>query len=164
MAVEHLSGSRVMANITATPPTIVPAGLFGGRVRCILDTVEVSADASVNSTYTLARVPANGYPLKASMLYWDDLADTGAPDLKVGLFGEQITDDDDAFLTGLNAAAAGTGTSLIADIATIGKPFWGFVTGQAVNPGGELDIKVTLFTAGANLGGTLSLELFYAVD
>ncbi len=161
--VENLDGSRVMANITKPVPDVVPAGLFGGRVRCILDTVEVTANAAVNSTYRLGRVPAGAYPLPISRLYWDDLSGN-ASDLKLGLFGPQITDDDDAFLALLDAGAAGSGTGLITDIAKIGAPFWSFVAGQTTDPGGELDVTATLYTAAATTGGTLSLELYYALD
>ncbi len=163
MAEEHLKGARVMATIAGTPAGVVPSGLFGGRVRCLVDTVEVSAAASVNSTYLLGRVPANAYPLPMSRLYWDDLSGN-ASDLKLGLFGDQITDDDDAFLAGLDAGAAGTGTALLSEIADFGKPFWQFVANQTVNPGGEFDVKATLYTAAASLGGTLSMELYYALD
>ncbi len=164
MAVEHLKGARAITSITASPPIAVPAGLIGGRVRAVLETVEVSAAASVNSTYHLARVPAAAYPLPMSRLYWDDLSDSGSPTLSIGLFGDQITDDPDAFLASLDVTAAGTGTSLIGAIASFGLPFWDFVAGQTANPGGELDLKATLAGAAAAAGGTLSLELYYTLD
>lgn len=164
MTVETLDGTRVMTRITQSPPAVVPSGLYGGRVRCLLETVEMDAAASVNSTYRLGRVPANAFPLPQSRLYWDDLSSSGAPQLKLGLFGTKITDDDDAFLTGLDLATAGAGTGLIADIAHIGRPFWSFVNGQMKDPGGELDIVATLANQGVTGGGTLSLALLYSVD
>ncbi len=164
MAVETISGARVMTSIGANPPGIVPAGLMGGRVRSFLETLEVDAAASVNSTYLLARVPANAYPLPQSRLYWDDLSTSGSPVLKLGLFGAQISDDDNAFWTDLDVAQAGSGTALIGDIADIGRPFWAFVAGQASDPGGELDIMATLAGADVTGGGTLSLSLLYALD
>lgn len=164
MTVEALFGTLVMNKLQTTPREALPAGLIGGRVRALVDTVEVTAGASTGSTYVLARVPAAAYPLPASRLHWDDMAASGSPVLQVGLVGSQITDDPDAFRTGLDASSAGIGVGLLSSVTLAGRAFWQFAANTTVNPGGELDLVVTLGGDPALAGGSLSLELYYALD
>lgn len=167
MAEEHLTGSRIMTGFAAEPMSPADVGWAGGRVRYWSETVEVSAAASVNSTYRLARLPSAARLTSLCVFHHDDLASTGAPVIDLGIFNPAgksgITDDDDALIDGTGASTAGS-SNFPAAIADVGKQLWAFVAGQTADPKQELEIKATIKTAAANTGGTLTLELFYTVD
>ncbi len=159
MAVEALKATQRGSSAAASN------GL-ANSVKSLVATVEVSAAASATSTYEFFNIPSNARILGQSRAYWDDLASTGSPTLDIGLFAvdSNVTDDDDALRADLDVTAAGTGTSLITDIANYGKRAFLFVNGQTTDPGGELKVKATIKDAATNTGGTITLELFYIVD
>jgi hypothetical protein len=152
---------------TTPPGAKGKAGNMGGRVKCATATVEVGSADSATSTYHLARIPSNAIILGASRVYWDDLASSGAPTIDIGLFAvdSNITDDDDAINDGMDAATVNTsGLSVLkTPVDMIGLEAWDLVNGQTSNPGGELDLKLTLKDADVNAGGTVRLELLYVV-
>lgn len=168
MAVEHVRGTRTVAGLDAEPTSPAEVGWAGGRVRYWSETVEVSAAASVNSTYLLARLPSAARVTGLSVLHHDDLASTGSPVIDLGIFnpaGETgITDDDDALIDGTNVSTAAASVRFPADITKVGRRLWELVANQTTDPGGVLDIKATIKTAATNTGGTVTLELFYTVD
>ena len=92
---------------------------------------------------------------------------TGSPTLDIGVFnspgGTAITGDVDALNDGIDAATAGN-TRVVKNIANYGKRLWEFVNGQTTDPGGDLDIKITLDDADVNTGGTITIELLYSTD
>jgi hypothetical protein len=167
MTVETLHGSRIMTGFAATPAAVADAGVAGGRVRYWSETVEVSAGASATSTYRLARLPGHARIVGLSTLYHDDLASTGSPTVDLGLVNPDglggITDDDDALAADIDVTTAGS-TALVGDVADRGKPLWSFVAAQAEDPRQELEVVATLKDAAANVGGTLTLELFFTID
>lgn len=134
------------------------------NLKFITSTVEV-ATGTTGKTYKFARIPAAARIHGASILYWDDLATSGSPDLDFGLasVNSNITSDPDALNDGLDGSATGTST-LVKDRANYGKRAWEFVNGQSANPGGELDIYMTTTTASINQAGTVTLELAYTLD
>lgn len=165
MAVENLYGSIALDGYydpTTPPAEKGDAAAMAGRVRCAVETVEVTAAASATSTYTLAKLPSNARLLPQSTLYWDDLASTGSPTVDVGLFpvNANITADDDALGADKDVTSAGS-SGLIDNIANYGKKLWQYVSGQTADPGGEFLVKVTIKDADTNTGGTLTLVLFY---
>lgn len=160
MAVENLTATERGGRIGSTH------GL-GGTVKRITGTVEVTAAATNASTYNFGRIPSNARIHGSSKIFSDDLASTGAPTLDVGLFAVNgnITSDDDALNDGIDAAVSNaTGTALIKDIANYGKKAWEFVNGQTADPGGYLDVKVTIQDAATNTGGTITVQLDYSID
>lgn len=163
MAVVNLYGTKIDAyyDPTTPPGAKIDGAAQGGKLRVYTDTVEVGSADSATSTYTMARIPSNARILGLSKMYWDDLASAGAPTLDIGLFAvnSNITSDADALNDGLDAATASTGSPVIKDIANYGKMAWEYVAGQTVDPGGMLDVKVSLLDAAVNVGGTLTLEL-----
>lgn len=167
MAVENLKGSLVVTDLTAVPQKFVGVNLNGGRVRCSIDTVEVSAAASATSTYHLARIPSNATILPSSKLHIDALADTLTPTLDIGIYAVDSNlvnaDDADALNDGIDAKTAGS-YDVIKDVATAGIPAWDFVASETKDPGGLLDIKVAILDAACNTGGSITLELFYTID
>lgn len=170
MAVVTLKGSRIITGLLGTTPSMGDPGEAGGRVRVWTETVEVGSADSATSTYHLARLPSAARILGTSRVFWDDLASSGAPTLDIGVFNPTgravITDDDDALNDGLDAATVNTttGSRVVKDIANIGKRLWEYVAQQTEDPKGQLDIKVTLKDADVNVGGTLSIELYYTLD
>ena len=167
MAVVNLKGSKIITGLDANPSQFANPGISGGAVRSLVETVEVGSADSATSTYLMARLPSNAVILGASKLYGDDLASSGAPTLDIGVFNldgkSVITDDDDALNDGISAAAA-IEASVVKDVANYGKKLYEHVNGQTSDPKGELDIKITLKDAAVNVGGTLTLELFYTLD
>jgi hypothetical protein len=163
MAVENLSGSLFMDGIDNSDPSEKAAGKYlGGRVRCVIEKVEVTAGASATSTYRLGKIPSNAVILPVSKLYWDDLDAAGAPTVDVGLEGDNITNDDNCLADGLDVTSAGSSALNGGDIANAGLEAWDYVAGETVDPKEVLDIVATLKDAAASLGGTMVLELYYA--
>ena len=127
-----------------------------------VSTVEVTAAASTDSTYTLLRIPSSMRIMGASKVYFDDLASSGSPTLDFGLkaVDSNITTDVDALNDGVDVFTAAGSASLIKDIANYGKQAWEYVSGQTTDPGGFLDITATILDAATNTGGTITLEFF----
>ena len=156
--------------INATRRGLAKGGVHGlsGAMRCVTATVEIGSTDTNASAYTFFRIPSDARILGTSREWHDDLASTGAPTLDIGLFAVNgnVTSDDDALNDGLDAASANAtaGISLVKDIANYGKRAWEFVSGVTADPGGFLDVKVTLQDAAVNVGGTVTLELHYMED
>lgn len=167
MAVENIA-TDTLATIDAKPTARVDVRKGGGRVRLFTGTLEVDAAASINSTYHLARLPSDAVILDRSQLIHDDLQTTGAPTFDIGVFnlpGEtRITDDDDAINDGITIAAAGAPSILKTPVDQANKFLWEHVAGQTVDPGGLLDVKITLKDVAIDLGGTVTVELYYVSD
>ena len=166
MAVVNLNGANLMTGLAALPKVMADPG-FNGAVRNWTETVEVGAADSATSTYAIARLPSNARLLGASRIYTDDLASAGAPTLDIGVFNlsgqSTITDDDDAINAGIDAATA-TDASFVLGIENYGKKLYEFVSGQTEDPKGDLDITITLKDADVNVGGTITVEIFYTLD
>lgn len=158
MAVENLSATKRGVNNAAGH------GL-AGSVKCLSATVEVTAAATAASTYDFGDIPNGARILGISKLSYDDLASSGTPTVRLGLFsiGGNITSDDDALASSVNVYTAASSTTLPTNIDSYGKRAWEFVSGQTSAPQGNLKVKATL-DADCNTGGTMTLELYYTVD
>jgi len=160
-------GSRIMSGlINSTSRTLADAGEGGGRVKVWVETVELTA-ASANDTVYLAVVPSNARILGASMIYWDDLASSGAPTLDLGftpIRSSDFTADDDALNDGLDLATAASSSRVVKDIANYGKRAWEFVNGQTADPKCDMYLIGTVKDAATNATGTVTLELHFAYD
>jgi hypothetical protein len=132
----------------------------------LVATVEATAAASANSAYTMFRIPSNMRIMGRSTVYFDDLASTGSPTLDFGLkaVDANITTDVDALNDGVDCFTAASSAPLIKDISNYGKEAWRFVNGQTTNPGGFLDVIVSILDAGVNTGGTITAELIGYID
>lgn len=133
-------------------------------VKSITVTTELAASAS-GSTLKIARLPSNARLTGSSTLYWDDLATSGSPtiDIGVGSVDSNVTSDPDGLNNGLDVTSAGSG-AVINDKASYGLPLWDHVNGQSTDPGGELDVYLSVKDAATNAAGTVTCELFYTVD
>lgn len=150
-----------------TPPGVMgDSSATAGREHAVSFRVEMTAAATQASTYLIARVPSNARILPGSTVFWDDLASTGSPTLDIGLFAinSNITDDDDAINDGMDAATVNTSGLAImkTSVDMAGKKFYELVSGQTSDPGGMLDVKITLKDADCNTGGTIAGVLKYA--
>lgn len=127
-------------------------------------TVEIAPAASVNSTYTMVRIPTAARISGLSRVSFDALASTGAPTLDIGLkpVGSAFVADVDALNDGITVNAAGN-APVIKDIANYGKRAWEHL-GLTSDPGGFADVIVTILDAATNTGGTLTVSLLYTVD
>lgn len=128
-------------------------------------TIELAASAS-GSTVKIGRFPSNARIALHSDMYWDDLATSGSPtlDIGVGPVDSNITADPDALNDGLNASSAAASARVVKDIANVGKQLWEYVSGQAIDPKGMLDVYVSVKDAATNATGTISTEILYVVD
>jgi hypothetical protein len=166
MATETLYGSKVMTLIANTTPSkMAPVGILGGRIRFANDKVEVTAGASVASTYDLARLPANARIItNLSKLHFDDFGTT-AVTLDVGLYGvdDSTNDSVDILAENLVPTTAGSGAIGPKTIDVYGDTIWELL-GFSSDPGGMFDLRVTTVANATNAGGTLALELAYTVD
>lgn len=135
------------------------------NVKAIDATVNIASSAAAGTTYKFVRVPSNARIFGQSEIAWDDLDDSNSATLDVGFASvdSNVTSDDDALTDGLDATTAGT-AKLIKDHANYGKQAWEFVSGQTSDPGGELDLYVTLKDHAASKEGDVTVSLFYTVD
>lgn len=166
MAVVNLLGSRIMTGLDAVPRVMAPSGLAGGVVRVWSETVEVGATDSDTSTYTFARLPSNARILGRSFVSIDDLDSVGAPTMDFGCYPVNTGDftaDVDALNNGATLATAGN-YDLVGERANYGKRLWEFINGVTVDPNCEVLIKGVMDDANVNVGGTVTIEIYYTLD
>lgn len=131
----------------------------------ICSTIELAASAS-GVTVNLGRIPSNARILPTGLIANDDLATSGSPtlDLGIGSVNSNVTSDPDAINNGLVASAATSTTTVMADVANAGKRAWEFVSGQTEDPGGELDLFLSVKDAATTATGTVTVELYGYFD
>lgn len=136
-----------------------------GRPVAFVTTLEVAAAASAGSVYPMIRVPSGMHIMGASKVHFDDLASSGSPTIDFGIkaVDANITTDADALNDGVDVATAAGSASLIKDIVNYGKKAWEF-SSATDDPGGFIDITVSILDAATNTGGTLTLEFFGYLD
>ncbi len=127
-------------------------------------TVEVGSADSDTSTYLIAHLPSNCRIHDTSWIGYDDMASTGAPTLDIGTFNVTGGSDDvDAINDGLTVATAARSVGFLKLLADHGKYLWD-LAGESSDPGGFIDIKLTLDDADVNVGGTAAGEIFYSME
>ncbi len=127
-------------------------------------TVEVGSADSDTSTYLIAHLPSNARIHDQSWIGYDDMASTGAPTLDIGTFNVTGGSDDvDAINDGLTVATAARTVPFIKILGDIGKYLWD-LAGESSDPGGFIDIKLTLDDADVNVGGTAAGSIFYSME
>lgn len=158
MAVEHLTATGA-----GTTDAVVQNG-YAKNLKYVATTIEVTAAASVSSTYKIARVPSGARLAGSGRLYWDDMATSGAPTLDIGVSGESFTLDDDIINDGLDLATANViGIPIIKDKANYGKPLYE-LAGLSSDPGEIWTIQGEIKDAAVIAGGTLTAEIIYSTD
>lgn len=162
MAVENLKSTPI-TNADATPIVFNDARVAGGVERSWVGTKQVSASASIGSTYRLVRIPSN---LRVSqvILACDAFDTTGAGD--VGLY--KTAADGGAVVNAAFFASAVamtsilTGTDVTHESTVFGvkdaeKPLWKAL-GLTADPMIEYDVAITL-TAANGAGATPNVTL-----
>lgn len=129
-------------------------------------TVEVGAADSDTSTYHIAHLPSNCRISGASWIGYDDLASSGAPTIDIGTFNfaDGTADDVDSINDGLTVATAAVNVPFFGDKADNGLYLWEIGTSPSSDPGGFIDIFLTLDDADVNVGGTISGSIFYRME
>jgi len=164
MAVENVNGTLVMDGLKSKPRQRADSSFAGARARPHIDKATVDGSASADSTYTVARIPTNAVILGQSQLRIDQLANTGSPTLDIGFVAVSgnITDDNAALNDGIDATTAGS-YDVVGDIAELGQRVYEHL-GLSEDPGGVVDVVVTLKDAAVNVGGDLVSELLVSID
>lgn len=160
MAVENLKSTPI-TNADATPIVFNDACVAGGVERSWVGTKQVSASASIGSTYRLVRIPSN---LRVSqvILACDAFDTTGAGD--VGLYdtnGGAVVDAG-FFASAVVMTSILTGTDVTHESTVFGvedaeKPLWEAL-GLTADPMKEYDVAITL-TAANGAGATPDVTL-----
>ena len=171
----YVSASTKTSYATMVEPIAVTDSRFSyGKLRVSVDTVTTNAGDSVDSTYHLARIPSNAIILPTSTIYWDDLDNTNDAKLHVGLWATkenwntitaELSDgyDVDALTTALDTSSAGS-ASVISDHTNGILPAWDHMASVTADPGGMLDIKVSILDAAINTAAQITLCLHYVVE
>ena len=167
-----------MADITYTqkaterrnsPGIVAGKGDANNLKTLFVSTVEVAASAAAGTTYKMGRINTSDRLSGLSWIAADDLS-TNAVLLDIGLASvdQNVTSDPDALNDGLDCnTAALAATSVIKDIANSGREAWEFVGGVGTlteDPGGQLDVYVTVTDAAVVAGGTVTVEMFGYTD
>jgi hypothetical protein len=163
-----------MADLTYTNDATerkASAGLAPGKgdaqnVKALIcSTIELAASAS-GATVKLGTIPSNARLLPTGLIYNDDLATSGSPTLDLGLgsVDSNVTSDPDAINNGIALSSATTTTTVMADAANAGKRAWEFVNGQTTDPGGLLDVYLSVKDAATTATGTITVELYGYFD
>lgn len=128
-------------------------------------TLEVTAAASAASVYVMHRIPSAARIYGMSKVHFDDLASSGSPTLDFGIkaVAANVTTDNDALNDGVDCATAASSASWIKDIANYGKQAWEFSSATS-DPGGYIDLTVTILDAATNTGGTITSEIVFSTD
>jgi hypothetical protein len=147
-------------SVLGTRQTVVQS-----RLVIETSTREVTAAASANSVYVMHRVPSKARIHGLSKVYFDDLASTGSPTIDFGIkaVASNVTTDADALNDGVDVATAAGSASWIKDIANYGKQAWEFSSATS-DPGGLIDLTITILDAATNTGGTITSELVISTD
>lgn len=171
----YVSSSPLASYASMVEPIAVTDSRFSyGKLRVSVDTVTTGASDAAGSTYHLARIPSNAIILPTSTLYWDDLASTGSPTLDVGLWATKenwntVTAElsagyvVDVLSNGHDCTSAGSG-SILSDHTNGILPAWDHMTSVTKDPGGMLDIKVSILDAAINIAAQITLCVHYVVE
>lgn len=147
-------------------PGVIPGKGDAFNVKSLVcATIELAASAS-GATVKVGTIPATARILPTGLIYNDDLATSGLPTLDIGLgsVDSNVTSDPDAINNGLALSAATTTTTILADPANAGKQAWELVAGQTTNPGGELDVYLSVKDAATTATGTVTVEIYGVID
>jgi len=126
------------------------------------------ASPAQNSTHKFLRFDSNTRLHALSRIYWGDFASSGSPTISVGLasvnnnFGAAVPG---ALTSGLDAATATpAGASLLSTTpANSGKMLWE-LAGLSSDPGGQIDIYVSILAAAGNLTADITIDAVVSID
>ena len=162
MAIVNLTATK-RSNLSVMVTNQVKAS-FGMN---ILDwTIETGAADSDTSTYLIAHLPSNCRISCLSWLGFDDLGSSTAPEFDIGTFNfaDGTNDDPISMNEGLTPATPLATVSMLKDLADNGLYLWEIGTSPSSDPGGFIDIKITIDTADIDTAGTVSGSVVYRME
>ncbi len=129
-------------------------------------TIEVGSADSDTSTYLIAHLPSNCRISGLSWIGFDDLGSSTAPELDIGTFNcaDGTSDDFNSMNEGLTPATAAARLPMLADLADNGLYLWEIGTSPTSDPGGFIDIKITVDAADIDAAGTISGSIVYRME
>lgn len=125
------------------------------------------ASPAQNSTHKFLRFDSNTRLHALSRVFWGDLSSAASPTIDVGLasvnnnFGAAVPTALTQDLVGSTATPAGAG--LLLDPANSGKMLWE-LAGLSSDPGGQIDIYVTIMDAAGNLTASITIDAVVSLD
>lgn len=134
----------------------------GGGIKHLTATVETVGSESTTSVFTIGEIPSGARILASSSMQCDDIGAATAA-LKVGLFGTASDDDCVNASLAISAATTGFGLQLLGDHANAGKRCWE-LQGATSDPKEVYTLKATVITAAVGAVGTLTFNVYYAVE
>jgi len=167
MAVVNVKGAA-LTNAESTPIVNNDVTLVGGRVRRIVETVEVGASDSNGSTYRIARIHSS-WCVSSIKVFNDAITSGTSFDIGVyqtGANGGAVVDAD-AYASAVDLSSARTTAPLEAafearNIDKLRNKVWQDA-GLTVDPRREYDLVITANTIGSS-GGTVSVAVDYTID
>lgn len=153
------------ATVRRAAADAVPGKGDGPNLKVVTATKSLASPAQ-NSTHKFMRLESSARLHGMSRIYWDDMASSGSPTLSVGLASvdSNFTSVANALNSSLDAATATpNGAALISDHANFGKRLWE-LAGLSVDPGGQMDVYVTIIAAASNLTGDITIEAAFTID
>ena len=163
MAVEALK-TLSLTNADATPRVIGNSRVLNGRVHQAVGNALAALDASIGSTYRLARVPSNACALSV-ILSNAAFTTTGAAD--IGIYksdaGAVVSAAFFASAQLLTAALQNTEVTHESGTYTLAnreKPLWEAL-GLTADPGIDYDIALTLTAANTTTAAQVALRVQY---
>lgn len=158
------------ADIRRNAADAVPGPGEGPNLKVLIATKSVTA-RTANQTMRMVRLASNTRLAGLSRVSWDDLANTGAPTLDIGIApvddaANKVTADPDALNDGIDTATSATGgtAAMIKDHANYGKRLWEYVAGLTEDPNCMMDIYVSFVDANTNVTGDVTLEVYFYCD
>lgn len=125
----------------------------GGVLRQISGLASVTNGDSIASIFYIGKVPSSAKPAPGGVVTHSAI--TSLTDIDIG-----FTADPDALADGLNVSSAGTKSPTAAvAVANMDKMFWQ-LAGLSSDPGGEMDVFMTL-KAAAGADGTIHFYIPY---
>jgi hypothetical protein len=155
MAVKTYYGSAAYDPATQ-PRASLNTQVTAGKIWNLLSTKELANGDSATSTINMGRVSSCAIIKRSGRLYADAIA--GLTDVDVGLGKAGVVKDADCLLDGWDGHAGGVSNLAAIDYADLATKCAWQLAGYATDPGGDLDVFVTL-NAALTAGGTITLDL-----
>jgi len=154
------------ATVRRAAADAVPGKGDGPNLKIVTATKSLASPAQ-NSTHKFIRLDSTARLHALSRIYWGDFSSAASPTLSVGIasvnnnFGAAAPT---ALNSGLDASAASAaGSSLLAAPANSGKMLWE-LAGLSSDPGGQMDIYVTIAAAATNLTADITIDAVFSCD
>lgn len=154
------------ATVRRAAADTVPGKGDSPNLKIITATKSLASPAQ-NSTHKFMRFDSNTRLHALSRIYWGDFSSAASPTIDVGLasvnnnFGAAVPTALTQDLAGATATPAGA--SLLLAPANSGKMLWE-LAGLSSDPGGQMDIYVTIMDAAGNLTADITIDAVVSID